>query len=74
MKFISQYKIVFYLLNLILISLYLLPSSIMSTFIYKDLYFYSQINPDFRVSFNHIYVFVIFSIVGFLTFQKKKFI
>ena len=72
MKFISQYKIVFYLLNLILISLYLLPSSIMSTFIYKDLYFYSQINPDFRVSFNHIYVFVIFSIVGFLTFQKKN--
>ena len=44
----------------------------MSTFIYNDLYFYSQINPDFRVSFNHIYVFVIFFIVGFLTFQKKN--
>ena len=72
MKFISQYKIFFYLLNLILISLYLLPSSIASTFIYNDLYFYSQINPDFKVSFNHIYVFVIFSIVGFLTFQKKN--
>ena len=72
MKFISQYKIFFYLLNLILISLYLLPPSIMSIFIYNDLYFYSQINPDFRVSFNHIYVFVIFSIVGFLTFQKKN--
>ena len=71
-KFISNYKFFFYLLNLILISLYLLPPNILNIFIYKDLYFYSQISPDFKVSANHIYVFLIFSFVGFLTYQKLK--
>ena len=72
-KFISNYKFFFYLLNLILISLYLLPPNILNIFIYKDLYFYSQISPDFKVSVNHIYVFLIFSFVGFLTYQKLKY-
>ena len=71
-KFISNYKFFFYLLNLILISLYLLPPNILNIFIYKDLYFYSQISPDFKVSANHIYVFLIFSFIGFLTYQKLK--
>ena len=71
-KLLSRYKIFFYLLNLILISFYLSPISIVDIFVYNDLYFYSQINPDFKVSFNHIYVFVIFSIVGFSTYQKSN--
>ena len=71
-KLPSQYKIFFYLLNLILISLYLSPTNLVGIFFYNDLYFYSQINPDFKLSFNHIYIFLIFSIVGFLTYQKSN--
>ena len=69
-KFFSQYKFFFYLLNLILITLYLSPTTIVGIFFYNDLYFYSQISPDFKVSANHIYVFLIFSIVGLLTYKK----
>ena len=71
-KLFSQYKFFFYLLNLILISLYLSPTTTVSVFFHNDLYFYSQISPDFKVSANHIYVFLIFSFVGFLTYQKLK--
>ena len=71
-KLFSQYKFFFYLLNLILISLYLSPTTTVRVFFHNDLYFYSQINPDFKVSANHIYVFLIFSFVGFLTYQKLK--
>ena len=71
-KFFSQYKFFFYLLNLILITLYLSPTTIVGIFFYNDLYFYSQISPDFKVSANHIYVFLIFSIVGLLTYKKKN--
>ena len=72
MKLFSKFKLIFYLLNLILISFYFLPSSIINLFLYNDLYFYSQINAEFKVSANHIYVFIIFSIVGFLTYVKSK--
>ena len=71
-KLFSQYKFFFYLLNLILISLYLSPTTTVSVFFHNDLYFYFQISPDFKVSANHIYVFLIFSFVGFLTYQKLK--
>ena len=69
-KFFSQYKFFFYLLNLILITFYLSPTTIVGIFVYNDLYFYSQISPDFKVSANHIYLFLIFSIVGLLTYKK----
>ena len=70
MKLFSKFKLIFYLLNLILISFYLLPPSIINIFLYNDLYFYSQINAEFKVSANHIYVFIVFSFVGFLTYVK----
>ena len=70
MKLFSKFKLIFYLLNLILISFYLFPVSIVKLFFYNDLYFYSQINAEFKVSANHIYVFIVFSFVGFLTYVK----
>ena len=70
MNLFSKFKLFFYLLNLILISFYLLPPSIINIFFYNDLYFYSQINVEFKVSANHIYVFIVFSFVGFLTYVK----
>jgi len=74
MNFFSQHKIFFYSFNLILISLYFSPTSFMVIFIHNDLYFNSQISPDINIKFsaNHIYVFLVFSIVGFLTYQKSN--
>ena len=69
-KLFSQYKSFFYLLNVFLISLYLSPASIANIFIFNDLYFYSQINLNFKISANHIYMFLIFSLIGYLTYSK----
>ena len=71
-KFFSNYKIVFYLLNLSLIFLYLFPGSILGWLIYSDLKIQPQITPDFKISSNHFYIFLLISIVGFFTFIKKK--
>ena len=71
-KFFSNHKIVFYLLNLSLICLYLFPGSILGWLIYSDLKIQPQITPDFMISSNHFYIFVLISIVGFFTFIKKK--
>ena len=72
MNFFLQHKFFFYSLNLILISLYFSPTSFMGTLIHDDLYLYSQINAEFKVSVNHIYVFIILSVVGYLTYVKLK--
>ena len=73
-KLFLKHNLFFYLLNLILISLYLSPPIIVSLFFYNDLYFNSQISPDLKVSLNHIYIFLIFSIVSFLTYKKKNYL
>ena len=69
-KFFSNYKIIFYLINVSLIIFYLFPGSILGWLIYGNLKTQPQITPDFLISSNHFYVFVIISIIGFLTFIK----
>ena len=71
-KFFSNYKIIFYSINSFLILLYLFPGSLLGLAIYKDIKSQPQITPDFIVSSNHLYVFMLVSIVGFLTFVKSK--
>ncbi len=69
-KFFSNYKIIFYLINVSLIIFYLFPGSLIGWIIYGNLKTQPQITPDFLISSNHFYVFVIISIIGFLTFIK----
>ena len=69
-KFFSNHKIIFYLINVSLIIFYLFPGSILGWLIYGNLKIQIQITPDFLISSNHFYVFVIISIIGFLTFIK----
>ena len=71
-KFFSSYKIVFYSLNLSLIFLYLFPGSLIGQVFYGSKEIQPQITPDFIISSNHFYVFVLISIIGFLTFIKKN--
>ena len=71
-KSFLKHNLFFYLLNLILISLYLSPPNIVSIFFNSDLYFNFKNIPDLKISFNHIYGFLIFSFVGLLTYKKKN--
>ena len=70
-NFFSKYKFIFYLFNFILILLYLFPGSLLGYFLYDDFKLQPQITPDFIVSTNHLYSFVVLSIIGYLTFKKS---
>ena len=71
-KFFSNYKIIFYSINISLITLYLYPGSLFGLLVYNDNKIQPQITPDFFVSSNHLYVFLLVSAVGFLTFRNKN--
>ena len=71
-KFFSNYKIVFYSINFSLIILYLFPGSLIGQVLYGSKKIQPQITSDFIISSNHFYVFVLVSIIGFLTFIKKN--
>jgi len=71
-KFFSNYKIVFYSINFSLIFLYLFPGSLIGQVFYGSKEIQPQITPDFIISSNHFYVFVLVSIIGFLTFITEK--
>ena len=72
-NFFSKYKFIFYLFNLILILLYLFPGSILGWFIYNNKNIQPQISPNFIVSTNHVYAFLILSLVGFLSYKRKSY-
>ena len=71
-NFFSKFKIIFYFLNVILIFLYLFPGSLLGIIIYDNKNIQPQLTPDFLISSNHFYVFTLISIIGFLSFIKKK--
>ena len=71
-NYFTKYKFIFYLCNFILILLYLYPGSLLGCFLYDDCKLQPQITPDFVISTNHLYAFVVLSIIGFLTFRKSS--
>ena len=71
-KFFSTYKAIFYLINIFLTILYLYPGSLLGWIIYDNKTIQPQITPDFIISSNHFYVFMLVSIIGFLTFANSK--
>ena len=71
-KFFSKNKLIFYLINLIIIIFYIFPGSILGLAIYNDIKIQPQITPDFIISSNHFYLFVVLSIIGLLTFMTTK--
>ena len=71
-KFFSNYRIIFYSLNIFLITLYLFPGSLVGWLIYGNKKIQPQITPDFIISSNHFYVFIIISAIGFLSFKNQN--
>ncbi len=71
-KFLSYLKIIFYIANFVLIILYIFPGSILGWFLYNNAGLQPQITSDFLVSSNHVYAFVLISILGYLSYEKEK--
>ncbi len=71
-NFFFKFKIIFYSANFFLIFLYLFPGSLLGLIIYDDKRIQPQITSDFIVSSNHFYAFVLFSIIGLLSYSKTK--
>ena len=71
-NYFSKYKFIFYLCNLILVILYLFPGSLLGWFLYNDLSLQPQITPDFIISTNHLYAYIVLSVISFLTFLKNN--
>ena len=68
--FFSYLKIIFYIANITLITLYLFPGSILGWFIYGDFGLQPQITSDFIVLSNHVYAFIVLSILGYVSYEK----
>ena len=64
-------KIIFHLLNIIFVFLYVYPGSLLGFLIYKDISKQPQISPDFVVSSNHLFAFILLSSVGFISYFKS---
>ena len=71
-NYFSKYKFFFYLCNFILIILYLYPGSILGWFVYNNVNLQPQITPNLNliVSSNHVYAFLILSLIGFFTYEQ----
>ena len=68
-------KIVFHISNIGLIAIYLYPGSIMGWVIYKDIKKQPQFTSDISIfSSNHIYAFIILSLIGLISFNSDKLI
>jgi hypothetical protein len=71
-KLKTFFKIGFYSSNVILVTLYLFPCSILGYFLYNDCYTQPQITRDFIISSNHFYAFTLLTILGVFSFHNTK--
>ena len=66
-------KILFHILNTILIVLYIYPGSILGYLAYKDFSKQPQLTSDFfAISSNHVYAFFLLSALGLFGYYKVK--
>ena len=71
-NFFPYLKILFYIANIVLITLYVFPGSILGWFIYGNAALQPQITSDFIVSSNHVYAFMVLSVLGCISYSKQK--
>ena len=64
-------KIIFHILNIIFVFLYVYPGSLLGFLIYKDISKQPQISPDFVVSSNHLFAFLLLSSLGLISYFKS---
>ena len=71
-KLVNFIKFIFHIANILLLIFYLFPGSIFGCFFYNDCKIQPQLTSDFIVASNHVYVFAIISLLGFLAYSKDK--
>ena len=71
--FFSKFKIFFYVINLLLIILYLFPGSLFGCIFFDNCKVQPQITSDFlQISSNHFYAFGLVTILGYFTFLNSE--
>ena len=71
-NFFLYLKIIFYIANIVLISLYVFPGSILGWILYNNAGLQPQITSDFIVSSNHVYAFMLLSTLGYIAYKKEN--
>ena len=72
-NFFSKFKIFFFVINLLLIVLYLFPGSLLGCIIFDNCKVQPQITSDFlQISSNHFYAFGLVTILGYFTFLNSE--
>ena len=72
-NFFSKFKIFFYVINLLLIILYLFPGSLFGCIFFDNCKVQPQITSDFlQISSNHFYAFGLVTILGYFTFLNSE--
>ena len=72
-NFFSKFKIFFFVINLLLIVLYLFPGSLPGCIFFDNCKVQPQITSDFFfISSNHFYAFGLVTILGYLTFLNSE--
>ena len=71
-NFFLYLKIIFYVANIVLITLYIFPGSILGWLLYSNAGLQPQITSDFIVSSNHVYAFMLLSILGYIAYKKEN--
>ena len=71
-RIVNIARYLFHASNIVLIVFYLYPGSIFGCFIYDDCKTQPQLTSDFVVSSNHVYVFFIISLLGFIAYSEKS--
>ena len=71
-NFFSKFKIFFYVINLLLIILYLFPGSLLGCIFFNNCKVQPQITSDFIISSNHFYAFGLVTILGYFTFLNSE--
>ena len=71
-NFFSKFKILFFVINLLLIVLYLFPGSLLGCIFFDNCKVQPQITSDFIISSNHFYAFGLVTILGYFTFLNSE--
>ena len=71
-NFFLKFKIFFYVINLLLIIIYLFPGSLLGCVFFDNCKVQPQITSDFIISSNHFYAFGLVTILGYLTFLNSE--
>ena len=69
-------KIIFHVINIIFLTLYLFPGSILGFIFYDDIHKQPQLTRDFFISSNHFYAYFLISFIGLTAYfnTKRKYI